>query len=195
MWISYLGIFICILSAYDVYEEKNAVLFTSPIILLILYIFFIQVKYISIILTFDWILFSRAYLVLHLHLQKSECYFQCVNWATARGCETHSISLNHAISFHFQKHLPDAYCKKKNAFLIFFNFHRKTPLLHRKTHFSESLLNSVPFLQASKLNKKRLQHRSFPVKFAKILRTFILQNICERLLYISDDLYKHVSHN
>ena len=40
MWISYLGVFICVLSAYDVYEEKNAVLFTSPIILLILYIFF-----------------------------------------------------------------------------------------------------------------------------------------------------------
>ena len=34
MWISYLGVFICVLSAYDVYKEKNAVLFTSPIILL-----------------------------------------------------------------------------------------------------------------------------------------------------------------
>ena len=31
---SYLGVFIWVLSAYDVYEEKNAVLFTSPIILL-----------------------------------------------------------------------------------------------------------------------------------------------------------------
>ena len=30
MWISYLGTFICTLSAYDVYEEKNVVLFTSP---------------------------------------------------------------------------------------------------------------------------------------------------------------------
>ena len=34
MWISYLGVFICVLSAYDVYEEKKTVLFTSPIILL-----------------------------------------------------------------------------------------------------------------------------------------------------------------
>ena len=34
MWISYLGVFICVLSAYSVYEEKNVVLFTSPIILL-----------------------------------------------------------------------------------------------------------------------------------------------------------------
>ena len=135
MWISYLGIFICILSAYDVYEEKNAVLFTSPIILLILYIFFIQVKYISIILTFDWILFSRAYLVLHLHLQKSECYFQCVNWATARGCETHSISLNRAISFHFQKHLPDAYCKKKKRVLNFFQFSQENTSVAQKNTF------------------------------------------------------------
>ena len=30
--------------------------------------------------------------------------------------------------------------------------------------------------------KKRLQHRSFHVKFAKFLRTPILKSICERLL-------------
>ena len=30
--------------------------------------------------------------------------------------------------------------------------------------------------------KKRLQHRCFPVNIAKFLRTFILKNICERLL-------------
>ena len=30
--------------------------------------------------------------------------------------------------------------------------------------------------------KKRLQHRCFPVKFAKFLRTPILKRICERLL-------------
>ena len=34
MSISYLGVFICVLNAYDVYEEKKTVLFTSPIILL-----------------------------------------------------------------------------------------------------------------------------------------------------------------
>ena len=32
--------------------------------------------------------------------------------------------------------------------------------------------------------KKKLQHRCFPVKFAKILRTSILKNICEELLLI-----------
>ena len=30
--------------------------------------------------------------------------------------------------------------------------------------------------------KKRLQHRCFPVKFAKLLRTLILKNICKRFL-------------
>ena len=32
------------------------------------------------------------------------------------------------------------------------------------------------------LLKKRLQHRYFPVKIAKLFRTPILKNICERLL-------------
>ena len=31
---------------------------------------------------------------------------------------------------------------------------------------------------------KRLQHRCFPVKFAKFLKTPVLRNICERLLFI-----------
>ena len=34
MKISYLGVFICVLSAYYVYEEKKTVLFTSLIIIL-----------------------------------------------------------------------------------------------------------------------------------------------------------------
>ena len=36
--------------------------------------------------------------------------------------------------------------------------------------------------QACNFIKKRLQHRCFPAKFAKFLRTPILENICERLL-------------
>ena len=41
-----------------------------------------------------------------------------------------------------------------------------------------------PVLETVFLNffKKRLQHRCFPVKIAKVLRTPILKNICERLL-------------
>ena len=37
-------------------------------------------------------------------------------------------------------------------------------------------------LQARNFIKKKLQHWCFPVKFAKILRTSILKNICERLI-------------
>ena len=37
-------------------------------------------------------------------------------------------------------------------------------------------------LQAWNYIKKRLQHRRFPVKFAKFLRTSSLKNICKRLL-------------
>ena len=36
--------------------------------------------------------------------------------------------------------------------------------------------------------KKRLQHRCFPVKFAKLLRTRILKNICKRLLHFLRDV-------
>ena len=40
----------------------------------------------------------------------------------------------------------------------------------------------VASLQDWNVLKKRLQHRCFPAKFAKCLRTYILKNICERLL-------------
>ena len=33
-----------------------------------------------------------------------------------------------------------------------------------------------------KIFKKRLQHKCFPVKFTKLLRTPILKNICKRLV-------------
>ena len=38
--------------------------------------------------------------------------------------------------------------------------------------------------------KKRPQHRCFPVKFEKFLRTFIFKNICERLLLKISPLQK-----
>ena len=46
----------------------------------------------------------------------------------------------------------------------------------------------IKFSQYSQENtcvgeKKRLQHRSFPVNIAKFLRTPILKKICERLLF------------
>ena len=46
----------------------------------------------------------------------------------------------------------------------------------------QSLFNNVAGLQACNFIKKILQHRCFPMKFAKFLRTPILKNIFERLL-------------
>ena len=59
-------------------------------------------------------------------------------------------------------------------------------LIHSLTH-SLTLAPTVPlslthiWRPATLLN--RLQHWCFPVKFAKILRTLILKNICERMLF------------
>ena len=43
------------------------------------------------------------------------------------------------------------------------------------------LFNKVAGLKSCNFIEKRLQHRCFPVKFAKILRPSILENICEWL--------------
>ena len=40
--------------------------------------------------------------------------------------------------------------------------------------------------------KKRFQNKCFPVKFAKLLRTFILKNICKLLLKVNNDNYQIV---
>ena len=58
---------------------------------------------------------------------------------------------------------------------------------NKKSHIQKkmsmkSLFYKVVGLQVCNFIKKRLQHRCFPVKFAKVLRTPILENICERLL-------------
>ena len=55
-------------------------------------------------------------------------------------------------------------------------------------HLGRSLFfNKVAGLKACNFMKKRLQHRCFPVKFAKFLRTHILSNINERLLVCIDE--------
>ena len=50
------------------------------------------------------------------------------------------------------------------------------------TPVSESFLNKVAGLQDWNFIKKRLQHKCFPVKFAKFLRAPILKNIHKWLL-------------
>ena len=41
--------------------------------------------------------------------------------------------------------------------------------------------------------KKKLQHRYFPVTFAKILRTPILKNICQRLLLYGNSYSNNIT--
>ena len=52
--------------------------------------------------------------------------------------------------------------------------------MNRSSHRRGSLKKSRP--QICNFIKKRLQRRCFPVNIAKLLRTSILKNICERLL-------------
>ena len=73
-----------------------------------------------------------------------------------------------------QKQPPKMFCKKRCS-QKYRKFHRKTPVL-------ESLFNNIAGLQACDFIKKILQHRCFPMKFVKFLRTPILKNICERTL-------------
>ena len=58
----------------------------------------------------------------------------------------------------------------------------KSCKFHRKTLALESLFNKVADLQAYNFIKRRVRHSCFPVKFVKLLRTPILNNISERLL-------------
>ena len=90
------------------------------------------------------------------------------------GSSSIQIVQNLLILYYHQKRPPSVFYKKRCS-LKFHKFHRKTPVL-------ESLFNGVPGLKACDFIEKRLQHRCFPVKFAKYLRRPILKNICKRLL-------------
>ena len=69
----------------------------------------------------------------------------------------------------------------------FRKFHRKTPVL-------ESLFNKLAGLKVCNIIKNWLQRRFFLVKFAKLLRTTILKNICQRFfLEICKFYWKHHS--
>ena len=70
-----------------------------------------------------------------------------------------------------QKQPLEVFCRKR-SFLKFWKLHWKTSVL-------ESLFNKAAGLKACSLIKKRLQHKCFPLKFAKFLKTPILKNICD----------------
>ena len=53
--------------------------------------------------------------------------------------------------------------------------------INRDSHQRFSIKRGV--LQACNFIQKRLKHRCFPLNFAKFLRTLILKNICEQLLF------------
>ena len=48
---------------------------------------------------------------------------------------------------------------------------KKLRIFHKKISVLESLLNKVVHLRTCNVIKKKLQHRFFPVKFSKLLRT------------------------
>ena len=60
--------------------------------------------------------------------------------------------------------------------------HKKLRQFQRKTPVLESFLNKAAGSQACSFIKKRLQHRCFPVKLAKFLRTSIVKTVCELLV-------------
>ena len=81
-----------------------------------------------------------------------------------------------------QKQSTEVFCTK-NAFL-------KISQISLGNNW-EYFFNKVAGLQACDFIKKRHQHRRFPMKFAKFLRTPILNNICERL-FLDQLSCKHV---
>ena len=60
--------------------------------------------------------------------------------------------------------------------------HRRFSLKIRKIHMKNTCARVFLLRNTKVLFKTRLQHRWFPVNFAKFLRTPILKKICERLL-------------
>ena len=58
---------------------------------------------------------------------------------------------------------------------MFCNILRKTPVL-------EALFDTIPRFQVCNFIKNRLQHSFFHANFEKLLRTYILKNIYERVI-------------
>ena len=69
-----------------------------------------------------------------------------------------------------QKQPLEVFCKRR--------YSKKYCKLHRKNTCVGSLFDNI---QVWNFVKKILQHWCFPMKYAKMLRTPILKNICERL--------------
>ena len=82
-------------------------------------------------------------------------------------------------------------CSTKEAVL------KNLVIFTEKDPCSSLFFNKIVGLHPCNFMKKRLQHRSFPVNFAKSLRISILKSICERLLLdflFADPLTTNISH-
>ena len=77
---------------------------------------------------------------------------------------------------------PEVFCKKRCS--------QKFRKIHRKTPVPEALFCTVAGLEPATLLKKRLWHKSFPVNFAKFLRTPFLTEQIWWLLLIFPNLFK-----
>ena len=78
------------------------------------------------------------------------------------------------VFFSQQDQLPEVFCEERYSWI----FYRS----HWKIFVVKSLFNNVASIQACNFIKKRSQHRSFPVKFVKCLRTPTLnaENVARR---------------
>ena len=89
-----------------------------------------------------------------------------------------------AAVYYFQKQQPsEVFCKTRYSQKVE-KFHRKTPVL-------ESVFNKVADIKAYKFIEKKLQHRCFPLIFAKFLGIPIFKKICEQLLLFFQYNYQH----
>ena len=115
------------------------------------------------------------FLLLH-NLTREKCPFR----SSHRRCSVKKVFLKFSqislantcvgVSFDRSSHRR---CSVEKVFLKFFQISQEN------TYVGMSLIKFV-----KNFIKKRLQHRFFPVKFAKFLRTPILKGMCKRLLLL-----------
>ena len=96
-----------------------------------------------------------------------------------------SLSYSYSVELHRNSHRK---CSKKGVLKIFVKFTRK--------HLSQSLIKKVKETLLQNFIKrnfiKRNSDKCFPMNFAKLFRTHILKNTCERLRTDCADKYGHV---
>ena len=100
----------------------------------------------------------------------------------AIACSFHSVFWCFASCDRMQQQLKISQNSQENtcAGVSTYQFHHKAWV--GAWNYKESFFNKVAANEASNFTKIRLQHRCFPVKFVKFLRTTILMSICQQML-------------